>query len=485
MGRIKKSQLVFLTFVVIVFVFLFLNASDVRQSREIVYNDAIAEISSGNYQDAIDSLSPIYEFKDSQKHILYSEAMLLFKNGSYREAQELFSQLNGFLESDSYMEQCAKLQIEADNKQAADQTAYDSANTAFENQNYIEALEIFEKLGNYENSQEMAQICKSLIKMRSQANTISAGIRYSAAVTAAGTAYFSGKNFFGEDDIRTWTDIVSICAKGRIVIGLKNDGTVVTAGNAGDYRIDTSMWHDIVAVAAGQQYIVGLRADGTLTAQGHNGDGQTNIDSWTNIISIACGWRHTVGLDSSGKIHIAGYDSESQLEQIERDASEWTNIVAISAGGGSKEYGKQGHTVALRRDGTAVAVGDNSHGQCNVQGEDWTNLIAVSAGDDHTVGLRADGTVVTTQKVKSSADAGANIQDWKNVVAVSAGYGFTIAIVETQTDDGKVHCIVVGDGNDHEGQRDTEDWSDIAEYKAEWDLLFDKNYVSTYFSPGQ
>ena len=249
-----------------------------------------------------------------------------------------------------------------------------------------------------------------------------------------------------------------------------------------NYRIDTNMWHDIVAVEAGEQYIVGLRSDGTLTAQGHNGDGQINIDGdeWSNIVSIACGWRHTVGLDSNGNIHITGYGSKNQLVQIEQNRSEWTDIIAISAGGGSNEYGKRGHTVALKRDGTAVAVGDNSHGQCNVSGEEWTDLVAISAGDDHTVGLKADGTVVTTQKPKKPSDVGATIPDWENVVAISAGYKFTLALVEELTSDGQVQYVVVGDGYDHDGQRNTESWPSIATYNDEWNLSFDEKFISDY-----
>lgn len=483
MGKIKKGQIVSALLVVAILTLLFQNADGVRRSRESVYDAAVAEIMNGKYQDAIDSLSSINEFKDAQKHIMYSEAMLLFTDGAYEEAEELFLQLKGFLESDYYMQQCVTLQEAANNTQVENQAAYDDANNFFRKQNYIEALDIFEKLEDFENSLEIAQVCKDMIKMRSYANTISAGIQYSAAVSSDGTAYFSGKNFPGESYIKTWTDIVSICAKGHIVIGLKSDGTVVTAGSINNYRIDTSMWRNIVAIAAGQQYIVGLKADGTLTAQGHNGDGQTDIDGdeWTNIVSIACGWRHTVGLDADGKIHITGYDSANQLAEIERNQSEWTNIIAISAGGGSNENGMHGHTVALRRDGTAVAVGDNSHGQCNVRGEEWTNLVAISAGDDHTVGLKADGTVVTTQKPQLSSDVGATIPDWENVVAISAGYKFTLAIVGTPTSDGQMQYTVTGDGYENDGQRNTGSWLSVAIYNNEWNLTFDKDFISDYF----
>ena len=58
--------------------------------------------------------------------------------------------------------------------------------------------------------------------------------------------------------------------------------------------------------------------------------------------------------------------------------------MAISAGGG--------HTVGLKADGTVVAVGYNGVGQCDVSG--LRDIVAISAGDSHTVGLKADGTVV-------------------------------------------------------------------------------------------
>ena len=39
-----------------------------------------------------------------------------------------------------------------------------------------------------------------------------------------------------------------------------------------------------------------------------------------------------------------------------------------------------------------MAVGVNRSGQCDVSG--WRDIVAVVAGDYHTVGLKADGTVV-------------------------------------------------------------------------------------------
>ena len=68
------------------------------------------------------------------------------------------------------------------------------------------------------------------------------------------------------------------------------------------------------------------------------------------------------------------------------EVSQWENIVAVAAGGT--------HTVGLRADGTVIATGGNDYGQCNVGG--WTDIVAIDAGRFHTVGLRADGNVVAT-----------------------------------------------------------------------------------------
>ena len=52
------------------------------------------------------------------------------------------------------------------------------------------------------------------------------------------------------------------------------------------------------------------------------------------------------------------------------------------------------HMVGLKSDGTAVAVGNNDFGQCDVG--NWTRITQVAAGGAHTVRLKADGTVVAT-----------------------------------------------------------------------------------------
>ena len=66
------------------------------------------------------------------------------------------------------------------------------------------------------------------------------------------------------------------------------------------------------------------------------------------------------------------------------------------------------HTVGLKAEGTVVAVGWNTYGQCNVN--DWRDIVAICAGDGHTVGLKADGTVVA---VGDNKDGQCNFSGWR------------------------------------------------------------------------
>ena len=64
------------------------------------------------------------------------------------------------------------------------------------------------------------------------------------------------------------------------------------------------------------------------------------------------------------------------------------------------------HTVGVTASGRVLAVGDNSHGQCEVG--DWHNIVGVAAGSTHTLGLRADGTVVSAgNNAEGQCDVGA------------------------------------------------------------------------------
>jgi alpha-tubulin suppressor-like RCC1 family protein len=84
------------------------------------------------------------------------------------------------------------------------------------------------------------------------------------------------------------------------------------------------------------------------------------------------------------------------------------------------------HTVGLNADGTVVAVGDNSNGQCNVS--EWQDIISVAAGSDFTAALTLTGTVLSTN------DDWKMLADWHDVIELEAGGDFIAAL----RSDGKV-----------------------------------------------
>jgi len=111
------------------------------------------------------------------------------------------------------------------------------------------------------------------------------------------------------------------------------------------------------------------------------------------------------------------------------------------------------HTVGLKADGTVVAVGENYYGQCDVGG--WTDIIQVTVGYDRTVGIKSDGTVVA---VGNNAFGKCDVGAWTNIIQVATGYDHTVGL--------KTDGTVVAVGSSDVGRCDVGDWTDIVEVTA-------------------
>lgn len=68
-------------------------------------------------------------------------------------------------------------------------------------------------------------------------------------------------------------------------VGLRSDGTVLTAGALGEMGdLDVvGTWTDIVAISVSDAIALGLKADGTLVAAGYTQYIQDLLDQWDNI----------------------------------------------------------------------------------------------------------------------------------------------------------------------------------------------------------
>ena len=496
-GKLQFHVIVDIVVVVVTVIAFSANLSSLRVSASSRYEAAVTEMDKGNYAEAIRSFEELGDYRDSlariqesENWIKYQHAQELMDEAQFEAAAEMFQELDGFEDSgDLYREALYRHAIELYERYEYESatlifqtlgdyeksdlyvaqialalykdrqhTVYEEACKLYGDKAYELALPEFKKLGDYLDSEALAQDCEDRLKRQEMAQTASAGIRYAIGVKADGTVVATDYNDEGQTNVSGWEDIVSVAAKGAVSLGLRSDGTVVSSHRLGN--VDVADWEDVIAISVGERFAIGLRNDGTLYSQGHPGDGQLDVGDWTGIVAIATGWRHTVGLDSNGKVWITGYGAASQLRQIQHDRDQWTDIKAIAAGGGGNGTPGSGHTVGLRADGTVVAVGDNSYGQCDVSGEEWKNIVAIAAGDWHTVGLRADGTVVSTRPDAVGLYLGAcDVDDWNDIVAVSAGCGTTIGI----TSDGSVKAIGF---NDYHQSDLANRWTNIMVYSA-------------------
>ncbi len=147
---------------------------------------------------------------------------------------------------------------------------------------------------------------------------------------------------------------------------------------------------------------------------------QTNVPSGlTNVVMVASGDYHTLALQRDGTVVAWGNNAAGETNV----PPTLTNAVMV-AGGDS-------FSLALRNDGTVAAWGQNDFGQTNVPAS-LTNAVALAGGNRHAVALRADGTVIAWGKNnygQTNVPPGLT-----NIIAVAAGGFHSLAL----TGDGRV-----------------------------------------------
>lgn len=150
---------------------------------------------------------------------------------------------------------------------------------------------------------------------------------------------------------------------------------------------------------------------------------------------ISAGYNHSAVVKKDGTVLAFGDNSYGQCE-----TGEWLGVIGVSAGGN--------HTIGMTYDGKLFASGNNEYGQCDISG--WTDIIAVSTGETHTVALKANGRVIARGNNKYGQ---CNIQDWEDIVSIAAAGNHTIGLKE----DGTVLAV----GWNSDGQCDVSNINDV------------------------
>lgn len=178
----------------------------------------------------------------------------------------------------------------------------------------------------------------------------------------------------GPSGMEGWTNIDRLYFASDSMFGLRRDGTVaVFFGYApDDPRLrEITDWDHIVElgfdITGWARYVpVGLREDGTIRAVTTDyGEpyGEWDFTGWRNVKKLFSGTNFTIGLCADGSVLVTGGEF-GKLDYLDEIAG-WTDIREIFAAEGDEW---EDHIVGLKTDGTLVAAGDNSFGQCEVGG---------------------------------------------------------------------------------------------------------------------
>lgn len=239
----------------------------------------------------------------------------------------------------------------------------------------------------------------------------STGWRYSHFLASDGTLVGWGSNYDGQVGTTN-------TASSQPVPGLVDSSGVLSGRR-------------VVSVIAGQSHTLALCADGTLAAWGYNyygqfGGGLVDYRSWIplvvpqtgalsgkRVVSLAAGQNHSLAVCSDGTVaawgsnYRGGLGNDGNLDRAipvsvsVKGALAGKRVVAVAAG--------NNHSLALCSDGTVVAWGDNSEGQLGDNSlidrrvpvaVDRSGVLAgktvtaIAAGLYHSLALCSDGTVV-------------------------------------------------------------------------------------------
>jgi alpha-tubulin suppressor-like RCC1 family protein len=273
--------------------------------------------------------------------------------------------------------------------------------------------------------------------------SIAGGGTHTVALKTDGTLWSWGNNSYGQlgvnDDTDRSTPVTtllggtnwkSIACGGPHTIALKTDGTLWSWGNNGNGQLgvnDISNRNTPVttllggtnwkSIAGRLNHTIALKTDGTLWSWGNNANGQLGVNNTTsrstpvttllggnNWKSIAGGNGHTVALKTDGTLWTWGLNTSGQLG-VNNTTQRNTPVTTLLGGTNWKSISAgNGHTVALKTDGTLWSWGSNTNGQLGVNDTTnrntpvttllgGTNWKSIAGGDLHTIALKTDGTL--------------------------------------------------------------------------------------------
>ncbi len=246
---------------------------------------------------------------------------------------------------------------------------------------------------------------------------VACGNQITVGIKPDGTASGRGLNTSGQLDVNSWSNLKQVACGWAFTIGLRNDGTVVGTGVNTNGEIAVGAWLGIDSVACGANHTLGVKADQTVVATGLNTSGQLAVSTWTNVKKVSAGLRHSIGLRYDGTVVAAGSNDVGQssvgdLTGITDIACGAEHSVFMTAAGGiiargDNTYGQcntaatsgivhatcgSGFVVAYQTG--AILTSESGDPRIDIVRSWGVGAWPVIFGENHVVGVLSDGTVV-------------------------------------------------------------------------------------------
>ena len=240
---------------------------------------------------------------------------------------------------------------------------------------------------------------------------IAGGYKHLVSLLDDGTVLAAGANDSGQCDVQEWESIAAVYAHDSITAGLRTDGTVVVAGREA-LNESVSSWRDVTMLALGINHILGLTQDGRVLSAGTNLNGCCETGDWENIVSVWADDSLSIGVTKEGRVKIAGslyYGMpEEEQNEVKERISSWTEIRQVRI--------DRGNIYGIRQDGTVLCDGRIDEWNRS-QIETLEGVVSLAVGDGYFVELRADGTVQEAGYCRPEIEM--EIEKWSDVAALA------------------------------------------------------------------
>ena len=243
-----------------------------------------------------------------------------------------------------------------------------------------------------------------------------------------------------------WTKVAALFCQGELWLGVKQDGTLVCnrpdldlAPLTQGIKNTRPQEKQVDLVAAGVFHSVYVCSDGKVVGVGRADGGRLDLADWTDIVAVSAGG-HTVGLRTNGKVLAVGPNDHGQC-----DVSDWEDIVDICAG--------YLNTIGVDGSGKVFVAGNDDFGQLDLAGRQ--GIVDVAAGDSTVYALTNKGKVYAAG---NDVYDQCQVDDWAGIVTIAAGTSHIVGL--------KADGTVVATGNNENGQCDVSGWTDIIAISA-------------------